>query len=246
MQVFLANFASAPRWVFTGGCVFVRGGSWSAGHALGLAFEILKKSRGAGIAESRPFAVTELTGVATIAHGTSFRRCCRAQGTGGALGDIHVQHFGSPTLRARRTPALSAARLFFEFPRNAVVAGRGPLLEWFARFNTGFALRFTRFVLVLAVGTFITFRAVIAFVLSWQAWETCRRSVVRLVLTSIACLALVRVGTVRVFTFGTITATHGQCIDHLTSRTITAFSTSGIRGSARGTIIARSCTMFRC
>ena len=104
-------------------------------------------------------------------------------------------------MRARRTPALSAARLFFEFPRNAVVAGRGPLLEWFARFNTGFAVRFTRFVLVKATGTYNAFVAMVfdrMTVLSRKTWETCRFLRTRLVLTIIACLALVRFGTVRV------------------------------------------------
>ena len=45
MQVFLANFASAPRWVFTRRCFAVgRLADW-AGGACDLAFDVLKKTK---------------------------------------------------------------------------------------------------------------------------------------------------------------------------------------------------------
>ena len=100
MQVFLANFASAPRWVFTRRCFAVgRRADW-AGGARGLAFDVLKETGLAWGTEPGVLGVTMCSWIAPKAHRTaSVGQCGGAKCAPLAL--CGIQLIRCPTLWTR-------------------------------------------------------------------------------------------------------------------------------------------------
>ena len=79
MQVFLANFASAPRWVFTRCCFTVGHRADGAGGAGGLALDVLKETGLAWHTKTGLRGIAMSTRVAPKADRTSTTiRCCGA------------------------------------------------------------------------------------------------------------------------------------------------------------------------